>query len=94
MHIYIAKHLYSYSQLCNNISIYLRKNERKAEGLASATTTISMLASLLWFFSLAYGAGKLAPLFRHPRAWQVLDILIGCVMWIIAGTLINSGLHM
>ncbi|BCL79479.1 amino acid transporter [Ktedonobacteria bacterium brp13] len=53
----------------------------------------TMLASLLWFFSLAYGAGKLAPLFRHSRAWQVLDILIGCVMWIIAGTLINSGLH-
>jgi L-lysine exporter family protein LysE/ArgO len=51
-----------------------------------------MLASFVWFFSLAYGAGKLAPLFRHPRAWQILDIAIGCLMWIIAGTLILSAL--
>jgi L-lysine exporter family protein LysE/ArgO len=52
----------------------------------------TMLASFVWFFSLAYGAGKLAPLFRHPRAWQILDIAIGCLMWIIAGTLILSAL--
>jgi L-lysine exporter family protein LysE/ArgO len=52
----------------------------------------TMLASFVWFFSLAYGAGKLAPLFRHPRAWQILDIAVSCLMWIIAGTLILSAL--
>lgn len=42
------------------------------------------LASVLFFFSLGYGAGFLQPVFQHPRAWQVLDVLIGMVMWGIA----------
>jgi L-lysine exporter family protein LysE/ArgO len=48
----------------------------------------AMAASFLWFFSLAYGAGWLAPLFRRPLAWRVLDCVVGCVMWAIAGTLL------
>ncbi|GCF07012.1 LysE/ArgO family amino acid transporter [Dictyobacter arantiisoli] len=51
----------------------------------------AMLASLIWFFSLAYGARWLAPLFRHPLAWKVLDGMIGCIMWIIAASLIRVG---
>ena len=50
-------------------------------------------ASLLWFCALGFGARWLAPLFAKPRAWQVLDILIGlpcgrcracwcCVWWV------------
>ena len=50
----------------------------------------AMLASLLWFFSLAYGAAWLAPLFRRPVAWRVLDGLIGVVMWTIALILVLS----
>jgi L-lysine exporter family protein LysE/ArgO len=46
------------------------------------------LASLLWFFGLAYGARFLAPIFRRPAAWQILDVLIGLVMWGIAASLI------
>ncbi len=45
-------------------------------------------ASCLWFFSLALGAAHLAPLFNRPRAWQVLDCLVGTVMWIIALSLL------
>ncbi len=45
-------------------------------------------ASLLWFYSLGYGARVLAPLFRKPSAWRTLDGLIGCVMWAIAGSLV------
>jgi L-lysine exporter family protein LysE/ArgO len=45
------------------------------------------LASLSWFFSLAYGAAWLAPLFRRPLAWRVLDLGVGCVMWLIAASL-------
>ncbi len=45
-------------------------------------------ASCLWFFSLALGAARLAPLFRRPRAWQVLDCLVGTVMWAIAFSLL------
>ena len=50
----------------------------------------AVLASFVWFFSLAFGAGKLTPLFSRPVTWRVLDILIGVVMWTIAGTLIFS----
>lgn len=53
----------------------------------------AMLASLTWFFSLAYGARWLAPLFRSPRAWKVLDCFVGCVMWGIAASLVWSTLH-
>lgn len=45
-------------------------------------------ASCVWFFGLALGAAPLAPLFRRPRAWQVLDCLVGDVMWIIAAGLL------
>jgi L-lysine exporter family protein LysE/ArgO len=48
----------------------------------------AILASLLWFFSLAYGAAWLAPLFHQPRIWRVLDISVGCVMWSIAFSLL------
>jgi L-lysine exporter family protein LysE/ArgO len=47
-------------------------------------------ASLLWFFGLAYGAALLAPLFRRPKTWRVLDALVGCVLWLIALELIRS----
>ena len=45
--------------------------------------------SFLWFFGLSLGAGRLAPLFRTPRTWQVLDTLIGIIMWVIALKLLN-----
>ena len=45
-------------------------------------------ASLLWFCSLGFGAGWLAPLFAKPRAWQVLDVLIGLTMWVLSGMLV------
>jgi L-lysine exporter family protein LysE/ArgO len=46
------------------------------------------LASFCWFFSLAYGARLLTPFFADPRAWRMLDIVIGGVMWAIAATLL------
>lgn len=41
-------------------------------------------ASVLWFPLLGYGARLLAPWFARPRAWQVLDGLIGVVMIALA----------
>lgn len=46
-------------------------------------------ASLLWFFSLAYGAKFLTPLFRQAKTWRVLDFIIGLVMWGIAFSLLQ-----
>lgn len=44
----------------------------------------AVLASWLFFFSLGYGARLLQPIFKDYRAWKVLDVLIGLVMWGIA----------
>ena len=43
-----------------------------------------LTSSAIWFYGLAYGARKLAPLFRKPITWQVLNLLIGCMMLFIA----------
>lgn len=47
--------------------------------IAGATT-----ASVAWFSALGYGARWLSPLFARPRAWQVLDALIGVTMLVLA----------
>ena len=52
----------------------------------------AMLASLLWFLTLSMGAGYLAPLFRKQNSWRVLDILVGCMMFFIAGSLLKQQL--
>ncbi|HJF28709.1 MAG TPA: LysE/ArgO family amino acid transporter [Acinetobacter lwoffii] len=46
-------------------------------------------ASFVFFFSLGYAARYLQPVFHRPQAWKILDILIGCVMWSIAISLLN-----
>lgn len=49
-------------------------------------------ASITWFSLLGFGARWLAPLFARPRAWQVLDGLIGLVMWLLAAMLVRHAL--
>jgi L-lysine exporter family protein LysE/ArgO len=46
-------------------------------------------ASLLWFSALGFGARWLAPWFARPRAWQVLDGLIGLTMWLLSALLVR-----
>ncbi|WP_433193862.1 LysE/ArgO family amino acid transporter [Nocardia sp. CA-107356] len=51
----------------------------------------AMVASIVWFTALGYGARKLGPLFARPRAWQVLDSAIAAVMFALAlGLLLTS----
>jgi L-lysine exporter family protein LysE/ArgO len=40
----------------------------------------TLVASLLWFFGLGYGARLLRGLFARPKAWRVLDSAIAVVM--------------
>lgn len=47
----------------------------------------AMLSSAVFFCALGFGARLLAPLFARPRAWQVLDTVIGLTMWAIAASL-------
>ena len=49
-------------------------------------------ASLLWFGLLGFGARWLAPWFARPRAWQVLDALIGVTMFVLAALLVRHAL--
>ena len=41
-------------------------------------------ASALWFTSLGFGARLVAPLLATVRAWQILDLLIGVTMVLLA----------
>ena len=50
-------------------------------------------ASLGWFTLLGFGARWLAPLFARPRAWQVLDALIGLTMFVLAAMLLRHALY-
>lgn len=53
----------------------------------------AVIASFVFFAALGYGARLLAPLLAKPRSWVVLEILIGCVMWAIAVSLMLQALH-
>lgn len=48
-------------------------------------------ASLGWFSLIGFGAGRLAPLSAHPRAWQIIDALIVVTMWSMALMLLTQG---
>ena len=49
-------------------------------------------ASLFWFVSLGFGARWLAPWFARPKAWQVLDGLIGLTMLVLSALLLRHAL--
>ena len=38
------------------------------------------LASIIFFFSLAFGARVLSPFMSSKKAWQILDVIIATVM--------------
>ena len=46
-------------------------------------------ASMFWFGLLGYGARWLAPWFARPRAWQMLDGLVGLTMTVMAALLVG-----
>ena len=48
----------------------------------------AMTSSFLFFFSLGYGARLLRPLFANPKAWRILDVLIGISMLALAAKLV------
>lgn len=51
-------------------------------------------SSVLWFVLVGFGAGKLAPWFKQPASWRLLDAAIGCIMLLTASMLVvNYGLN-
>ncbi len=47
----------------------------------------AVTASVVFFFSLGYGAKRLSPLFTNPKAWNVLDAFVGVFMLFLASKL-------
>ena len=50
-------------------------------------TVGAAMASGVWFTALGFGARLLAPWFRRPMAWRVLDALVAVVMLALAAAL-------
>ena len=46
------------------------------------------VGSILWFTALGYGARSLSGPLNRPRTWQVVDLLIGIVMLVLAVRLV------
>lgn len=57
--------------------------EKTAFGIGAVTS------SFVFFFSLGYGARLLAPIMQSARAWRMLDVGIGVVMWALALKLLS-----
>jgi L-lysine exporter family protein LysE/ArgO len=67
--------------LIGSISISFKEN------LHSFTLGV-IFASWLFFFALGYGARFLSPLFNKKISWQILDFIMGIIMWSISYGLI------
>jgi len=52
----------------------------------------AILASAMWFYGMGYGAQALKPVFQSRKSWQVLDGLVGILMWTMAYYLISTAL--
>ncbi|MFJ2263857.1 LysE/ArgO family amino acid transporter [Streptomyces sp. NPDC087844] len=50
----------------------------------------AVIASLVWFAALGFGARLLSPLLARPSAWRVLDALIAATMIVLGATLITG----
>jgi L-lysine exporter family protein LysE/ArgO len=68
--------------LLGGISGQFPDNQRFLFGAGAIT------ASFTWFFSLSFGAGMLAPLFRKKSAWRIMDGVVCLTMWSIAVSLL------
>ena len=48
----------------------------------------AVCASFIFFFSLGFGARRMAHVFESQRAWRVLDTFVAVVMWSLAAMLL------
>ena len=57
-------------------------DERLAFGIGAAS------ASFLFFFSLGYGAKFMSPILNNPKSWQIIDLTIAAIMFVVSGFII------
>ena len=70
--------------LMGSVSAALAVDERPGFLLGAS------LASTAWFAALGYGARLLAPLFRKPAAWRLLDGAVAATMLVLAVLLVQQ----
>lgn len=70
--------------LIGAISTQFLGSDKLAFGVGAVT------ASFVFFFGLAYGARRLAPVMQSARAWRILDAIIGAIMFALAFKLLFS----
>lgn len=58
-----------------------------------AFATGAMIASLVWFSGLGFGAAVLRPVFAKPVAWRVFDLIVAAIMATLAVGLVGSALN-
>ena len=68
--------------LIGSVSQQFSENEKYIFGLGSS------IASVIFFFSLAYGSKFIIPLMKNSLSWRILDFFIGTTMLLIAFNLI------
>ena len=68
--------------LIGSVSQQFSGNEKYMFGMGSS------IASIIFFFSLAYGAKLIVPVMENSSSWRILDFFIGVIMSIIAFHLI------
>lgn len=68
--------------LIGSVSQQFSENEKYMFGVGSS------IASIIFFFSLAYGAKLIVPVMENSSSWRILDFSIGVIMLIIAFNLI------
>ena len=71
--------------LIGTVSLQFDGADRVAYGAGAATS------SLVFFFSLGYGASLLAPQMKRPNAWRILDMVIALVMFALAIGMARAG---
>jgi len=69
--------------LIGAVSTQYKGGDKIVFGIAAST------ASFIFFFGLGYGARILAPIMQTPLTWRVLDMIICCIMWVIAIELVQ-----
>jgi L-lysine exporter family protein LysE/ArgO len=48
----------------------------------------AMVASILWFSALGFGARLLTPVFTSKLAWRILDLVIAAIMLFLGSSLL------
>jgi len=66
---------------------------QQPDGLRGWFIAGASTGSMAWFSLLGFGARWLAPWFARPRAWQVLDLLIGITMAVLSILLLRHALE-